>query len=500
MSFGKKIVEGLIWGQIGMSGRALITFAISIIAARVLGVENFGVYAVLISLVELLMKVTDMGIYAILTTYIPRLLHSDQPGECSYLVRWTLLLRNLLTLVTAAIFIQFSAPLAAWMGAADIGEYVTVTVLLFLVRGLMDGFNFILIARVDMKFYSAVEIGVSVLQLLGILYLASTGIDVGSLIVLMILVNGVQGLLYGVRSFSILKPKPVTFPLAEVWKFGLNSWLGTVLLYLRFKSIDIILLMYFLQDKKAVAYYEVAFLLVIYGGYFLSTALDRLAVPLLSQARTRFGMDGMREAWTFLTKLSIFLTAPIFIFLIAHGPDVVNIFYTEQYAPAGSLILLLSVLSLASICVGAGTSYEILFPLNKEKIFVSLTGLNGLLNLGSALILIPLWGVSGAVVATGGSALITDVIALAVARKVLGGRFPFGFVFQILFIAAVAVSWTLLLGEMTVLKLIFAVVVYAAIVIGMILRFHRFNSYEKETLKGLSPRAFDWFAKYGLLK
>lgn len=500
MSFGKKAVEGLIWGQIGMSGRTLITFMVSIIAARALGVENYGVYAVLMSLVELLIKVADMGVYALLNTYIPRLLHSNRPGECSFLVRGTLLFRNLLILAAAGLFVRFSAPFIEWMGVPDIGQYMNVVVLLFLARGFMDGFVVVVTARVDMRYYSAVEIGASVFQLLGALFLVERGIDVGGLMELMILVYGVQCLMYGFRSLPVLKPRPAAIPLSEIWKFCFNSWVGTVLQYLRFKSVDVLMLMYFLQDKKAVAYYEVAYLLVMYGGYFLSTALDRLAAPLLSQARTRFGLEGMRETWMFLTKISIFLMVPVFVFLIAHGQGIVNVFYSESFAPAGPLILLFSIFSLAGVCLGSGTSYEILFPLNKEKIFVALSAVNGLLNFGSALILIPLMGVSGVVIATGGSALVTDLIALTVAQRAMQAKFPFVFARLILLMTSVGISWTLLLGDMNVLKLIFAAAGYAVIVIGLTLRFHRFNRYEKETLRSFSPRAFDRLLGYGLLR
>ncbi|MFQ5673768.1 MAG: lipopolysaccharide biosynthesis protein [Nitrospinales bacterium] len=500
MSTGKNIISGLAWGQIGMSGRTLITFLISIIVARVLGVENYGLYAVLISLVELMIKTTDMGIYATLTTYIPRLLHSSHPGEGSFVVRRTLLGRNLLLLVVAAVFVRFSSPFTVWMGAPDIDQYLTVTALLFLVRGFMDGFVFIVIARVEMKYYSSVEIGVSILQLLGVFFLVATGLDVGKLVMLMVLVNGTQCLFYGIRSLPLLKPKPIATPMAKIWKFGLTTWFGNILQYFRFKSIDVLMLLYFLHDKKAVAHYEIAYLLVVYGGRFFATALDRLAMTLLSQAQARHGLKGMGETWTFLTKLSIVLTVPVFVFLIAHASSIIDAVYSEAFAPAAPLMVLLSILSLASVCLAQGTSYELLFPLGKEKVFVVLSAFNGVLNIGSAFILIPLIGAPGVVIATGGSALVTDMIALAVALKALQIRFPRGFVLQILLITAAAVSWTLLLGKMTLLKLIAAALLYGVMVIGLTLRFHRFSHYEKATLRGFRPQVFDRLVKYGLLR
>lgn len=500
MTIGKNMGEGLIWGQIGMSVRTLISFAISIVVARVLGVENYGVYAVLISLVELLIKVTDMGIYTILTTYIPRLLHSGQPGEGSFLVRRTLLGRNLLIVLTAVLFVGFAKPLTTWMGTPDILEYLTVTMLLFLVRGFMDGFNFTVMAQVDMKYYSAVEIGVSVLQALGVFVLIKMGIDVGRLMGLMILINSTQCLLYGVRSLPVLKPQPEAIPLAGIWKFGLTVWFGTLLRYFRFKSIDVLMLMYFLQDRKAVAYYEVAYILVRNGGNFLSTAINRLALPLLSQAQTRFGAEGMGETWGFLTKLSIYLTAPIFVFLIAHAEGIVHGLYSEPYAPTIPFVQMLSIFSLLSVCLAEGTAFSLFFPLNKERVFVSLSAFNGLLNFGSALILIPLFGVMGVVIATGGSALITDCIALLVARRETRIRFPFGFVFQTLVFSVVGVYCTFLPGELALWQLVPAALVYAVIVTGLILRFHQFNAFEKTVFQDISPRVFNLLLKYGLLR
>ena len=83
---GPRFLSGLVWGQIGMSGRTLVTFVISIIVARALGAENFGVYAALSTLTDMTIRFTEMGIGTVLNKWIPELSHL-RPGQCSYLVR-----------------------------------------------------------------------------------------------------------------------------------------------------------------------------------------------------------------------------------------------------------------------------------------------------------------------------------------------------------------------------------------------------------------------------
>ena len=72
-SLGAKIVSGIVWGQVGMSLRSLISFAVYILISRSLNVHDFGLYSAIVSLIAILLYFTNMGIYSVFNNYLPQL-------------------------------------------------------------------------------------------------------------------------------------------------------------------------------------------------------------------------------------------------------------------------------------------------------------------------------------------------------------------------------------------------------------------------------------------
>ncbi|MBF0448842.1 MAG: hypothetical protein HQL67_11630 [Magnetococcales bacterium] len=403
----------LFWGQIGMAGRTMITFIVSILAAKALGAESFGLYVALIALVELLIKLTDMGLYTTFSVYIPRLLLEKREGQCSYLVR-QVLIRRFLLLLFAGSAVFFLHTESAWLAPYLDESYLSILLLLFLMRGTMDGFIFIVIARVDMRYYSGVEIGVSFVQLAGILFLIDIGIVVQNLLWLMVVVNGLQLLFYGYRSRTILQPSPEPFSLGRVWQFARWVWLGTLFNFMQKKSIDLLLLLFLINDTKIIAHYEVAYMLVMYGGMVLLTSMDRLAASLYSSALVRDGVSGLVQIWQQISKLAVVLAVPVLVFLLIHADHLILAFYSAEFLDAALLLRLFAGFQIVIIILAGETTQDLLFPLGREEVFLYLNAFQGLLNLISGVVLIHYFGVIGAVVATAGSAALAAVVNLLV--------------------------------------------------------------------------------------
>ncbi|MEO5377602.1 MAG: polysaccharide biosynthesis C-terminal domain-containing protein [Magnetococcus sp. DMHC-6] len=426
MSLNTRPLVAILWGQMGMGGRTALTFVISILVARALGADSFGVYVSLIAVVELLIKITDMGVYTTFSTYIPRLRHENLLGQCSYLTRQILTRRFILLLATVCILILLQRH-TSWLIFFIHERYLSCLLLLFLVRATMDGFIFIVIAQVDMRYYSAVEIGVSLVQLAGVLWLIESGLTVEAMLWLMVVVHALQCIFYAYRSWGVLQPTPDPFPMASVWRFGCWVWLGTLFYYLRQKSIDILLLLFLIKDKRAIAHYEIAYMLVMYGGLVLLSSLERLGVSLYASALARDGMAGLGRIWQWMTKLSILLAIPVLVFLWIHADHLIHAFYTPDYLAAVPLLWLFAGLQIGVILLAGETTDALLFPMGKEKLFLYLNALQGFLNLFLGILLIPYFGAMGAVLATGGTAFLAAILNLHLITRPLHTPLPWRF-------------------------------------------------------------------------
>lgn len=483
-----------------MSTRTLICFFISIIVARTLGTSNYGLYVALVSLITLLSRFTEMGVQAIFSTYIPRFKNNNQSGECSFVIRKVITIRIVIILIGVALVHLFIDTFVSFIGVPSISDYVIITSVWFVIRAIMDSLIFIVWANVDMKLYSAVEIIVSIIQFMGVFILMNIGMTIANLIVLMILVNGIQLICYYFGSISTIKPRPVQTKLTPIMKFGLVIWLSTILQYFINKSIDIFLILHYLKDSSSAAFYNIAYLIALTGGTALLASISGISVPILSEAHTLYGRDGLKRTWESLTKLSMYLSVPILAFICVHADSIIRNFYTDTYSESSRLVIVFSFLLLLGFFLAGETSAMILFPLNKERLFLYLRGCNGLLNLVLNIFLIPRYGIMGAVIATGGAFLITKILELWLVLKILKTRLPYTFMLKLALSVGVSISLTTCVKEMNLFLMICVAALYGIMVTGLMLLLYRFKEQEEESIREFSPQIYRVLTKLKLLR
>ena len=499
MELGPRFLSGLVWGQIGMSGRTLITFVVSIVVARTLGADNFGVYVALATLTGMIIRITEMGIGTIFNKYIPEL-STLQPGQCSYLVRKVLVFRALLLVFAAILLVAFSKPLTELIGTPDHPEYIPLVAVWVLVRGIMDSFLFILQAKLEMKRFATVEIAVSFFQLGGALLLTLTGMQVSDIVILMIAVNGIQLICYASAAGKIIRPESVAIDLIAIAKFSVVVWISGFMQYLRFKGIDVFLILYFLKDPSQVGFYEVAYAITMRGGYILLTSIDRLALPIYSESYARLGIDGLRSAWEFLTKISIYLALPALVFLVLHASDLIHILYSDAYSDSVGLIQVFAVFIGLTIFLSSETSEKLVLALDRPRLYLYIRVMGGLLNVCLNIVLIPRFGVIGAVWSTGITALLSTLIELFFARKLINARLPLRFILQIGLCILITVSWTLLFDNLNLAQITVMALVYGVMLTLLLLRFYQFSETEVSILSQFSPAAYNVLGKLKLIR
>ncbi|TKJ37260.1 hypothetical protein CEE37_14195 [candidate division LCP-89 bacterium B3_LCP] len=499
MKFGAKIIQGLFWGQVGMSLRSFITFAVSIIVARHLGASSFGVYSALVSTIAILLRLSNLGIYSVFNNYLPQFETEGKRGETSYLVRRAGLLRIAILLLLGGGLFYLRNPLASYFDLPALKDFAAVMVFWLFVRGLSDLFINVIMSRVKMRFFAFVETTISIIQILGVLYLAKTGMDIPSLIALAIIVYSIQCLFYAVGTReTYLQPEHKT-DLKPIVKYGLVISLSMFIQYFLKNDIDLLMIMYFLKDSSLVGYYNIAYLLSTTGGYALLAAVNSLTLPIMSEAYTKSGMKGLENAWLFLYKISLVLSAPVFAFMIFQADNIIEIFYSSEYSQATGLLIFFSIFYWLSAFFGTGAAVTVLLPLGKERWVLYLRGGGGILNLVMNLFLIPLVGIQGAVFATGVSFFILTIVELTVVLKLTHFRLPVGFALKMAPIILLPALTTILIGEMVLSWLIVCALLYGLIVIKLTFSLNPLNKRELEMLEDAMPSLAEMLKKCRLL-
>ena len=106
----------------------------------------------------------------------------------------------------------------------------------------------------------------------------------------------------------------------------------------------------------------------------------------------------------------------------------------------------------------------------------------------------------GAVISTGGSTLLTNLIELTLALKYMSARIPGAFIFRITVIMMLSISWTLLFKDLNLIGLISVAIGYAVMVTLLLLKFYHFSDREKEIVEELSPGVFNFLSRNNLLR
>ena len=483
-----------------MSLRTFICFFVSILVSRSLNVDSFGVYSALVSLIAILLYFTDMGTYSVFNNYLPRFEGRDRLGFSSYLIRKTLFIKTVVYLIIAIGIHRYIGYLADLTGYPAVRNYAFGLMLWFFLRGTSETFLYILMSRMAMRYYTFVETTISILQLIGVLYLVQTGMNIASLIFLMIIVYSVQCVLnaYGARKSYLFEPeRPKLTPIV---KYGLIIWFTGIIQYLLAKDIDIFLILYFLKDNSLVGFYNIAFLLATTGGYVLLSSVSSLSLTILSKSYTEKGLDGLRESLGFLYKVSLLLSAPVFAFMIFQSNNIIVSLFSAKYTAASELLAVLSFFYLLSAFAGGGYMVTALLPLNMEKIVLYLRSGGGILNLVLNFIFIPRWGIIGAVAATGISFFVLTLFELFMVTKRSGFKPPMSFAYKLMPITVIPAALTLFLGQSGLIGLMVCAVLYSVVVLKLVFMFCPLKSHERNILEGFAPKTVRLLKKCRLLK
>ena len=118
-----------------------------------------------------------------------------------------------------------------------------------------------------------------------------------------------------------------------------------------------------------------------------------------------------------IAKLNLFLTLPIIFGIIVFSPYILA-FFGEDYLAGQSVLLILCVGQFFSaIC---GSVLTLLNMAGKEKVVRNIVGATALLNIGLNAILINLYGIEGAAIATFVSLIVWNILGLMAVKKYFG--------------------------------------------------------------------------------
>ena len=399
----------------------ILALVISVVMARMMGAEEFGIYAYTMSIVNLLFVISMLG----LSQLIIREIAAYRANQTWNLMRGLLKRANQATFI-ASVVMALGAAIFAFVMIERIGEHAFHTfliglillpllVLIHLWATTIRGLGHILLSQVPMVVIRPCLF----LILLGAAYLfREDGSSATKAMSMQVIATAVP---FVIMLATLWKVLPVetknTSPAFQTKVWMKSAWplfFVSAMLIVN-QQTDILMLGAF-KNAKEVGIYRVAQRgaeLVSFGLVAVNMAIG----PTISTLYTKCEMQQLQRIVTRSAQAALVFSFPLVFGLVIFGSKLVPFVYGAEFASAVKPLAILCVASFLAVSLG---SVGLLLTMcgherDTAKGFAFAAVINVILNA----FMIPMWGAKGAAIATGTSMISWSVLlALLVYRRI----------------------------------------------------------------------------------
>jgi len=408
-SLRQTLAKNSFWSSVSNIGSNLIKLVIIVYAARLLGAEQYGLFAYALSMAAVFTILSDLGLNHVFFINVAR--RDENPP--AYFP--TLILLRLGLVVSIIILTIIVGPLITKFPEAKI----LLPIVAFLVafddfRAFLNGFaraeNRIdkeAFGNISTSFFIAVLAVVSLKlspdpSILALAYLI--GSVLGTTIVFFLVWRDVKKIFYP-SSFSFSLAKKI---FASAIPFSLASSMWMIM-----TNTDALVIGW-LRSAGELGFYAAAQRPVL-AFSLIPTIIAASSLALIARAAKEGAKENLKKLVERLVSLSIAIVLPLAVGGIILAPSLVNFLYGVDYLPAVLTFRLLLLTLVISYPASIITNLILAFKQQKTFTVAMIAGTVG--NLILDLLLIPPFGIAGSVIATLGALTIINGYIWYSARK-----------------------------------------------------------------------------------
>lgn len=333
----QQVWKGLSWSLVNTLAGRLGSFLAGIVIARIVAPEDFGVYAVALVVLNLLLSMNELGVSVALVRH---------PGSVTSIAPTVTTLAIATSTVLFVVSWFAAEPFAGAMGVPE----ATGVVRLMSVAVLIDGLASVPVALLTRAFMQAKRMQIDVIAFAVstpvTILLALSGNGAWSLAWGAIVGNLVTGALSIVWAPARYRPGFDRAIASQMLKFGLPL-AGASLLLLALVNVDFVVVGRILGTAD-LGLYLLAFNLSTWPMTLVTAAVRRVTTAMFARLHERGeGRQGFREALYLVLALGVLLSA----LLAAYADGIVTFLYGERWAAAAQAVPALVILSLGRMLV-----------------------------------------------------------------------------------------------------------------------------------------------------
>jgi O-antigen/teichoic acid export membrane protein len=422
MSLHTRTASAFAWNHVARTGEYILVYITSVVLARVLGAETYGAYAVFLSTVQLLITVSSYGLEASIVSNFPRGQGGSRP------IGRLLFVRVAGIAIVASIVLLLGYPARGLIALPTVlVRYILVLLLLFFFRNLISFFAAILISTLDTGKMALITLSARLLELSGVVILLSMGKGLSEVFFFITVIAGLQmaAFLPGSRIFrSHVRGREGET--SRIIRMGGKFWLNGLLEFILGRQADVILLGLFLVAQDAIGRYDAS--LALAQGINAGMTAGFMGVATASFAAIAEGdTPALNSHWEYLSRVALFLVVPLLVLVIAAADILMPALYSADFLSGVVFLRIFAASLVATRLLGGGIAANLLSALGRTDLILRSSLVSGAVNLILAVVLIPLTGALGAVVATSAGAITIAAMHARYVHSIAGVSFPWKF-------------------------------------------------------------------------
>lgn len=496
MTLSKRFAEAFSWNLIGKFASLGIGLLISVLIARGLGASEYGLYASVLAILAIVPMLFSFGLAQTVNVQLPRLRVSpDNHAGVSFFIKRFFTLRLLISVLMGLVLYFWAPQIAEFMNHPEITEYLRIGSFYIVFTGLADFLSTIYVAELKLKTVVCIGVINQILSLSLIYSALKLNLGITGLLYVSLIVSIFTLIIYLFLSKKYLLAASHKFNLKEYYAIGITAWLIALMTFALGKEIDIVLLNYYTIPIVEIGFYGLSFGLVTMLSFF-SAGLGPIAQTVFSERYTNEGNAGLANSWFIIIKIGMLLIVPFFFFSLFNVYSIIGVLYGEEYINAAPIFQIIALFKLMYVFSGASFAMPVFYLIRKKKIGLALRTSTGLMNLVLDIILIPMYGVMGAVFATGFSTFIIGLIEIGVVFKNIPVKYPFLFVAKLISICLLALVPSFFITGDNIFSLLLAGISYVLAFVFFMAIFKPIGDEEKELIKGVNEKVYKvirWF-------
>ncbi len=413
-----------IYNIVGTIGSAGLLFLIQLLIIKNLSVEDYGIYNILISIVTVGYFVCNLGIESVIERYIPEFIEKNNYYVIKRIIKNGIKITLVSSIIVSASLILLGNLISDIIKAGGIETYFIYIGIILILNIEIKVLESVLNAYIEQKSRNLFKFFAYTTYLGLIYYFFCLGLGLWGALYSMIIANLLLFMLF------LLKVKILVFSkktvgekekiFGKVSKYGwfmYLSGLGDIIFQL---TTDVFIISYFL-GSYFVGIYSFAYTFTRYMFYFLPPVVAfSIILPIIIRQYTK-DKSILPAFFKLHNKLIAFFSIPLCLGGIILSEKIIILIFGSKYLPGIDVFNIYMIFFL--IWSFGYPLYILIRVLEKPKI-VFYSRIFIIYNLAADIILVPIFGIIGAAVATGTSIVFVILYQFIFIKKHVKIAYP----------------------------------------------------------------------------